>query len=105
MLWAAAAFNWLAALPSLFLATSASDRVVALLVGCFGLVYALVARMPERLGPVLWAGVVGKIGVVAQMLPEVRAGRALPGIGWLLAGDALFTVLFVAFLFRPKEEQ
>lgn len=100
MLGAAAAYNLVVAVPSLLLAAKVSDRVVALLVGCFGLLYAMVARDPQRLGTALWAGVVGKIGVVALMWPEVQAGRAVPGTGWILLGDALFTVLFLAFLLR-----
>jgi hypothetical protein len=102
MLAAAALFNLIVALPSLLLAQTVSDRIVAVLVGCFGLVYALVAREPVRLAPVLWAGVIGKLGVVALMLPEVRAGRAVPGTGWILLGDLLFTALFLAFLLRRQ---
>lgn len=99
VLWAAAAFNLLVAVPSFFLpGTGVSDRIVALLVGCFGLVYAMVAQDPLRLGQVLWAGVIGKLGVVALMAPEVQAGRAVPGTGWILLGDLLFTALFLAFL-------
>ena len=103
MLWAAAAYNALVGVPALFLpGAGVSDRVVALLVTCFGLVYAIVARDPARFAPVLWAGVVGKIGVVALMLPEVSAGRAVPGTGAILTGDALFTLGFVAFLLRGR---
>ena len=40
------------------------------------------------------------MGVVALMLPEVQAGRALPGTGWILLGDGLFTALFLIFLLR-----
>lgn len=102
VLWAAAAYN-LAVAAAGFLTPGAgvTDRIVALLVGCFGLIYALVAREPARLAPVLWAGVIGKIGVVALLAPVVAAGHAAPGTGWILVGDALFTGLFVAFLVRP----
>lgn len=104
MLWAAAAFNMLVAVPSFFLPGSGvTDRIVAVLVGCFGLLYAMVARAPRQLGQVLWAGVIGKLGVVALMLPEVQAGRALPGTGWILLGDMTFTVLFVVFLMRGRK--
>ncbi|MGB7654785.1 MAG: hypothetical protein WBL74_04820 [Novosphingobium sp.] len=104
VLWAAAAFNMLVAVPSFFLpGAGVTDRIVALLVGCFGLVYAMVARAPQQLGQVLWAGVIGKLGVVALMLPEVQAGRALPGTGWILLGDMAFTVLFVVFLLRGRK--
>lgn len=102
MLTAAAAYNMVVALPGLFAAgASVTERIVALLVGCFGLLYLLIARDPARLGPALWAGVIGKIGVVALMAPEVAAGRAVPGTGAILAGDAMFTVLFVVFLMGP----
>lgn len=102
MLRAAALFNLAVALPSFAIAPGLPDRIVALMVGCFGLVYALVSREPERLAPVLWAGVIGKLGVVALMGPEVLAGRAVPGTGWILLGDMAFTLAFIAFLLRGR---
>ena len=106
LLWAAAGYNWLVALPALALgAGTVSDRVVALLVSCFGLVYAIAARDPARFAPMLWAGVAGKIGVVALLLPEVQADRAAPGTGWVLAGDALFTAVFIALLLVARRRQ
>ena len=102
MLGAAAAYNLMVGVPGLFApGAEVSGRVVALLVSCFGVVYALVAWQPLRLSPALWAGVIGKIGVVALMVPEVLAGRAVPGTGAILAGDALFTLAFLAFLLGP----
>ena len=102
MLGATAAYNLVVALPGLFaVGASISERIVALLVGCFGLLYALISRDPLRLAPALWAGIVGKIGVVALMGPEAASGRAAPGTGLILAGDALFTVLFLIFLLGP----
>jgi len=102
MLGAAAAYNLVVALPGLFAAgASVSERIVALLVACFGLLYALISRDPLRLAPALWAGIGGKIGVVTLMWPEVVSGRAVPGTGLILAGDALFTLLFLVFLLRP----
>lgn len=102
ILGAAAAYNLIVALPGLFAAgASVTERIVALLVGCFGLLYALIARDPARLAGALWAGVAGKIGVVALMWPEVAAGRTVPGTGTILAGDALFTLLFLVFLLGP----
>ncbi len=102
MLLAAAAYNLMVGVPAVLAQAPVSDRVVGLLVGCFGILYALVAKWPDRLAPALWAGIVGKIGVVALILPEVLAGRALPGTGAIIAGDALFTLGFIAFLLRPK---
>lgn len=101
MLWAAAGYNLVVGVPALFTQPGVSDRVVSLLVSCFGILYALVARWPERLAPALWAGVIGKIGVVALILPEVMAGRAVPGTGAIITGDALFTLGFIVFLLGP----
>lgn len=104
MLGAAAAYNLVVALPGLFASgASVSERIVALLVGCFGILYALISRNPLRLAPALWAGIVGKIGVVALMWSEVASGRALPGTGLILAGDTLFTLLFFVFLLGPAQ--
>ena len=75
-----------------------NGHVVGLLVACFGLVYALAASDPLRFAPVLWAGVAGKLGVIALVWPQVRASAAAPGTGLVLAGDALFTLGFLAFL-------
>ena len=102
MLGAASAYNLMVGVPGLLSAEAGvTARVVALLVSCFGVLYALVAWQPLRLAPALWAGVIGKIGVVALMMPEVTAGRAVPGTSAILAGDALFTLAFLAFLLGP----
>lgn len=101
ILWAAAAFNFIIGIPGLFAAGGTAEaRVVSWLVTCFGVLYALVARDPGRLGPALWAGVAGKTGVVAIMLPPVLAGKLPAAMGAILAGDALFTLAFLAFLLR-----
>ena len=81
-------------------AAAVNDRIVGLLVLCFGLVYAIVGRDPARFGPVLWAGIAGKAGIVALLLPDVLAGSAAPGTGPILSGDALFTIGFLIFLLR-----
>ena len=105
LLWAAAAYNWVVALPGLALAGApVNDRIVALLVCCFGVVYAITARDPARFAPMLWAGIIGKLGIVALLLPAVQAGTAAPGTGLVLSGDALFTVGFLALLFTARRK-
>jgi hypothetical protein len=101
ILWAAAAYNFLIGVPGLFAVDAGVQaRLVSLLVTCFGLLYALIARDPARLGPALWSGVAGKIGVVAIMMPAVLSGKLPAAMGAILAGDALFTVAFLVFLLR-----
>ncbi len=103
---AAAAYNLVIGLAGLLASGAAvPDRIVALLVACFGLVYGLTAREPLRFAPVLWAGVVGKLGVVALLLPLVQAGTAVAGTGWILLGDAVFTAMFVVFLLGPARKR
>jgi hypothetical protein len=81
-------------------AAAVNDRIVGLLVICFGIVYAMVGRDPGRFGPMLWAGIVGKAGIVALLLPDVLGGTSAPGTGAILSGDALFTIGFLFFLLR-----
>lgn len=102
MLWAAAAYNWLISLPVLLNGSiAAADKVSAVLVAGFGVLYALVASNPVRLAPALWAGVVGKLGLVVLLAPSIAAGTAAPGTGPVLAGDLLFTAAFLALLLGP----
>lgn len=99
MLWAAAAYNLIVGVPGIFLAGASDEaRIVSLLVACFGLVYGMIARAPERFGPVLWTGVVGKCGVLAIMGAAVMHGTQPVELVPVLAGDALFTAAFIAFL-------
>jgi hypothetical protein len=99
MLWAAAAFNLAIGLPGLLRSgANLEGRLIALLVAAFGLLYAIAATDPERFAPVLWAGVVGKLGVIALMGPAVARGQAPKATAALLAGDALFTALFLVLL-------
>ncbi|MGN6596230.1 hypothetical protein [Sphingopyxis terrae] len=83
-------------------ATSLEARIVGLLVACFGIAYAIVATDPLRLRAVLWAGVVGKAGIVALMAPGVVAGTLPAATGAILAGDAIFTLAFLVLLLRPR---
>ena len=101
MLRAAAAYNLLVAMPVLLaVATPDSDRIVSLLVACFGIIYAMIAQSPARFAPVLWAGVIGKVGILAILGPGVLQGQGAPGVAPVLAGDVLFTIGFLAFLLR-----
>lgn len=101
VLWAAAAFNLLVGTGGLLQrGASREGRVIGLLVLAFGVVYAFVALEPDRFAPVLWAGVLGKFGVIALMLPAVARGELPKWIGWILAGDGLFAGFFLVLLLR-----
>lgn len=97
--WAAALFNFAIGLAGMLgPAASIDARIVGLLVFAFGVIYVLVARNPARYGSTLWAGVIGKIGVVALLAPGQfgEDGNAL--LAGVLALDAVFAIGFLAFL-------
>lgn len=103
--WVAAAFNLLIGLAGMLSPEANVDaRIVGLLVFSFGVIYVLVARDPLRFGPVLWAGVLGKLGVVGLLGPGAfsEAGNAI--VAGVLVGDALFALGFLAFLFKTSDE-
>lgn len=101
MLGTAAAYNLVIGGGGLVQPRASRDaRLTSLLVACFGLVYALVASDVARFAPVLWAGLLGKLGVIVLLGPAVRRGELPRAVGWVLAGDALFAAAFVALLLR-----
>jgi len=103
MLGAAAAYNLVVAVPALLVPdTAQGERVTAVLVASFGVLYALIARAPALYGRMLWAGVLGKAGILAILLPAILDGRAPEATGYILAGDALFTIGFLALLLGPQ---
>ena len=103
MLGAAAAYNLIVAVPALLGPdTAQGGRVTAVLVASFGILYALIARAPALYGRMLWAGVLGKAGILAILLPAILDGRAPGATGYVLAGDALFTIGFLALLLGPQ---
>lgn len=98
--WIAAAFNFAIGLAGMLVPeTSVDGRTIGLLVFAFGIVYMQVARDPRRFGPVLWAGILGKVGVVALLGPGEFGPTGSGLISAVLAGDALFAFGFLVFLF------
>ena len=67
--WLAAIFNFAIGAAAMLGPTPTVDtRLVAVLVFAFGIIYAVTARDPNRYASVLWAGVFGKVAVVALMV-------------------------------------
>jgi predicted membrane channel-forming protein YqfA (hemolysin III family) len=76
------------------------SRVTSLLVACFGILYAIVASDPARFRPVIWSGIVGKLGILILLVPPMIKDGAMTPSAFILAGDALFTVGFMLFVLR-----
>lgn len=78
-------------------------RVIGLLVFCFGIVYFLVARDPMRYASMLWAGVVGKVGVVGLLGPQAIGPSGDPLLVGILSLDAFFALGFLWFLLTKAD--
>lgn len=103
--WAATAYNLIIGLAAMISPEATIDaRTVGLLVFGFGVVYLQVARDPLRFAPVLWAGVLGKLGVVGLLGPGAFGEDGSGLVAGILVGDALFALGFLAFLFKTSEE-
>ena len=102
--YAAAIFNFLIGLAGMLVPESTLDgRIIGLLVFSFGLMYLLVARDPERYGATLWAGVIGKLGVVGLLAPATFFDGGDPVIMVILVLDLLFALGFLVYLFNRPE--
>lgn len=102
MLWGAAAYNLLIGVPGILTGATPSDRIVSLLVACFGIVYAITGTDPRRFAMMLWAGIIGKLGIIALLWPGLSDGTAPAGTSVILAGDGLFTLGFFALLWTLR---
>lgn len=101
--WVAAANNLaIGAVAFLDAAWGSPEAMGGVLIACFGIVYALVARDPARFAPVLWAGVVGKLLVVAMLGPRNWSDGGDPIVGTIVAADLAFALGFLLFLWRQR---
>lgn len=101
--WLAASYNFVIGLL-VFVAAAwgSAEAINGVLIFCFGIVYALMARDPQRFAPVLLAGIVGKAMVVAMLGPPNWWGGGDPTVGVIVAGDLFFASGFVLFLVRGR---
>ncbi|MFW5634106.1 MAG: hypothetical protein ACOCYR_04365 [Erythrobacter sp.] len=98
-LWLAAAFNFMVGALGMFSPAADVDaRLIGLFVFAFGLVFFQAARDPERLAPVLWAGVVAKLGAVALLAPQAFGAGGTLLVAGAIGLDALFALGLLAFL-------
>ena len=101
--WVAAGYNVLIGIGGMLDPTAGTDAlIVALLVASFGYLYGLVATDPQRFAPILWAGVAGKLGVVALLGPANWRSDGDPLIGAVVAGDLAFAIGFLVFLVSAR---
>ena len=102
--WAACIFNFVVgALGMLSPEATVDARMIGLFIFCFGILYLLVAREPLRFAPALWAGLIGKMGVIGLLGPDaVNRPQDLVVLS-ALGVNAIFAVGFLIFLLSKAE--
>ena len=76
-------------------------KVTGALIVCLGIVYAIVGGDPVRYRPVIWASLIGKLGIAFVYLPDWYAGT-IPFATTLVAlCDMGFIAAFTFILLRP----
>ena len=99
----AAGYNLLIGLGAFLDASwGTAEAINGVLIFCFGIIYALVARDPARFAPTLIAGIVGKAMVVAMLGPPNWVASGDAAIGLIVAGDLLFALGFAIFLWKQR---
>ena len=77
-------------------------RLTGLLLLCFGAVFFVVSRAPERYRALVLITAIGKLGVVA-LAAHAWATGALPDSAFVVAlGDLLYAAGFLIFLRQPS---
>ncbi|MEP3050783.1 MAG: hypothetical protein ABJP48_13555 [Erythrobacter sp.] len=105
------AFFWVATICSLIVGLAGmlspeatiDARIIGLLIFGFGIVYFHVAREPLRYGPVLWAGILTKVGVIALLAPQVFGPSINPLFAGVLIAFGVFAFGFLIFLLTKIE--
>lgn len=105
LFWGATVFNLVIGLLGMLSPQASIDgRIIGLLLFTFGVIFMLVAKEPSRFAPVLWAGVMGKAGIVALLGPSAFAMVDQPAVAATLALDGAFAIGFLAFLLSRSED-
>lgn len=103
----AVGLSWLAAFPLVqnlmqLAPAEGSNRMIlnicAVLVLTFGYAYYMVSRDPVKYRPYAVLGTIGKLAVVAVVLPVIIQGGQGYILGWVAMGDLVFALLFAHFL-------
>lgn len=115
--WAAAAYNFLAGLPSLIAPDAAAAsaglppfdpqhlifaQMTGLLICVFGIGYAMVALGKPGARQIVLLGTLGKVGVCVLLALRMREIAVPSQMIAAAIGDFLFILAFVAFLVRSR---
>lgn len=74
--------------------------MVGMMIGVFGIGYAIVARDPPRNRGIVWIGIIGKLGAAGLAAAQYAQGLIPQSTFMLGMGDVVFAALFALFLWR-----
>ncbi len=75
---------------------------MGMMIGAFGIGYAIVSGNPTRNRGVVWMGVVGKLGVAGMAIMQFAAAMIPFSYFALGMGDLAFAIMFGLFLHRTQ---
>ena len=118
LFWAAAFFNLAIGVPlyispemmvsltgTVEMADPALMKVTGALIICLGIVYAIVGGDPVRYRPVIWAGLLGKLGIAFVYLPDWYRGTIPLATAIVALCDMGFIAAFLYILLRPTQKK
>lgn len=76
--------------------------MLGVLIGAFGVGYAVVARKPTRNRAIVWSGMIGKLGLILLGAMQFAAGTIEFRFFALGLGDLVFAGLFGLFLAKTN---
>lgn len=77
-------------------------NLAGLLAALLGVIYAMIARDPDRYRPIIVLAALGKLTAVALVVTPWLRGELGPQLPALVMGDALYALLFLDYLRRTR---
>ena len=77
-------------------------NLAGLLAAMVGVIYAMIAREPDRYRPIIVLAALGKLAAVALVVTPWLRGEVGPQLPALVMGDALYALLFLDFWRRTR---
>ncbi|MEQ8410198.1 MAG: hypothetical protein RIC51_09605 [Erythrobacter sp.] len=104
-LWLVASFNFVVGLIGMLSPVSNLDaRLIGLFVFAFAIVYVQAARDPERFAPVLWSGLIAKVGTAALFAPLGFGSEGSLVVAGAVVVNGLFAVGLLALLLSRESD-
>jgi hypothetical protein len=85
-------------------AASINSTAFLVFVIIFGIGYAMVAKDTSKNRGIVWLGIIGKLYVFSAWGFYCKAGLVTPTAFIGTSGDLIFSILFIIFLYKTREQ-